>query len=125
MEWTLIGSYDSATDSLVLEDAMMDDKMMKDELSGEIRLGLITPLSGDVAQYGEENLAATNLAVDDFNKYLADKDAGWSIDLTIEDSQTLPTAALEKIQSLRAKGIVRAKAIRSPRDHNLIGRQIS
>ena len=74
-------------------------------LSGEIRLGLITPLSGDVAQYGEENLAATNLAVDDFNKYLADKDAGWSIDLTIEDSQTLPTAALEKIQSLRAKGI--------------------
>ncbi len=32
-------------------------------LSGEIRLGLITPLSGDVAQYGEENLAATNLAV--------------------------------------------------------------
>ena len=74
-------------------------------LSGEIRLGLITPLSGDVAQYGEENLAATNLAVDDFNKYLADKDAGWSIELTIEDSQTLPTAALEKIQSLRAKGI--------------------
>ena len=37
LEWTLIGSYDSATDSLVLEDAMMDDKMMKDELSGEIR----------------------------------------------------------------------------------------
>ncbi len=74
-------------------------------LSGEIHLGLITPLSGDVAQYGEENLAATNLAVDDFNKYLADKDAGWSIELTIEDSQTLPTAALEKIQSLRAKGI--------------------
>ena len=74
-------------------------------LSGEIRLGLITPLSGDVAQYGEENLAATNLAVDDFNAYLADKDAGWSIELTIEDSQTLPTAALEKIQSLRAKGI--------------------
>ncbi len=104
-QWTLIGSYDSATDSLVLEDAMMDDKMMKDKLSGEIRLGLITPLSGDVAQYGEENLAATNLAVDDFNKYLADKDAGWSIELTIEDSQTLPTAALEKIQSLRAKGI--------------------
>ena len=39
-------------------------------LSGEIRLGLITPLSGDVAQYGEENLAATNLAVDDFNKLI-------------------------------------------------------
>ncbi len=31
-QWILIGSYDSATDSLVLEDAMMDDAMKDDEM---------------------------------------------------------------------------------------------
>ena len=33
--WTLIGSYDSATDSLVLEDAMKDDEMMDDAMKDD------------------------------------------------------------------------------------------
>ena len=74
-------------------------------LSGEISLGLISPLTGDIAQYGEENLAATRLAISDFNEYLAGKDAGWSINVVVEDTQTLPTVALEKLQSLRSKDI--------------------
>ena len=74
-------------------------------LSGEISLGLISPLTGDVAQYGEENLAATELAVADFNEYLAGKDAGWSVSMIVEDSETLPTAALERLQSLHARDI--------------------
>ena len=74
-------------------------------LSGEINLGTITPLTGDLAQYGEEDLEATRLAISDFNEYLAGKGAGWSINLVVEDSQTLPTVALEKLQALHARNI--------------------
>ena len=74
-------------------------------LSGEINLGSIAPLTGDLAQYGEEDLAATRLAISDFNEYLAGKGAGWSINLIVEDSQTLPTVALDKLQVLHAKNI--------------------
>ena len=74
-------------------------------LSGDIQIGLIAPLTGAIAQYGEENRAATQLAVDDFNAYLADKGAGWSLDLIVEDSQALPTAALEKLQAMHARDI--------------------
>ncbi len=35
LQWTLIGSYDSATDSLVLEDAMKDDEMMDDAMKDD------------------------------------------------------------------------------------------
>ena len=74
-------------------------------LSGEINLGSIAPLTGDLAQYGEEDLTATRLAISDFNEYLAGKGAGWSINLIVEDSQTLPTVALDKLQVLHAKNI--------------------
>ena len=74
-------------------------------LSGEINLGSITSLTGDLAQYGEEDLTATRLAISDFNEYLADKGAGWSVNLIVEDSQTLPTVALDKLQVLHAKNI--------------------
>ena len=48
---------------------------------------------------------AAKLAIIDFNQYLADKGAEWSLVMTIEDTQTQPTVALDKIQSLHAKGI--------------------
>ena len=75
------------------------------ELSGEIHIGSIMPLTGKLAKHGEENWAGTLLATNDFNKYLADKGAGWWLKTTVEDSQTLPTAALDKLQSLHAKGV--------------------
>ena len=75
------------------------------ELSGVVQIGSLTPLSGDLATYGEENSMAQRIAVNDFNSYLDAKNALWSLELVIEDTQTLPTVALEKIQSLHAKGI--------------------
>ena len=59
----------------------------------------------DPAQHGEEILAATRLAVSDFNGYLAGKGAGWSVNLAVEGSQALPTTALDRLQALHAKGI--------------------
>ena len=75
------------------------------ELSGEIQIGEIAPLSGDWSSNGLQNNVATQFAVDEFNAYLADKGASWSLALTTEDSQTLPTTTLDKIQSLNAKNI--------------------
>ncbi len=76
------------------------------ELSGDIQIGAIVPISGDLATYGVQHNLAQQIAIEDFNAYLAEKDAGWSFSLVSEDSQTLPTVAFEKIQSLYAKGIL-------------------
>ena len=96
-EWTLAGVYFSADDMVVLEAG--------EQLAGEITVGTILPLTGRLSSHGEENWVATELAVADFNEYLADKGAGWSLRAVIEDSQTSPTVALEKLQTHFAKGI--------------------
>ena len=98
--WTLAGTYFSATDTIALEGAMM-----KDGLTGEVEIGSILPLTGRLSKHGEENWVASVLATEDFNKYLADKGATWTLSATVEDSQTSPTVALEKLQALHAKNI--------------------
>ena len=75
------------------------------ELSGEIDMGLILPPTGDPARHGEEILAATRLAVSDFNGYLTGKDVGWSLNLVVEGPQELPTSSLDRLQALHAKGV--------------------
>ena len=74
-------------------------------LSGEITTGAILPLTGSLSSHGEENWAATVLAVDDFNAYLAGKGAGWSLGVVVEDSQTSPAAALEGLRKHFSRGI--------------------
>ena len=74
-------------------------------LSGEVNIGLILPLSGDLATHGEENWEGSKLGVVDFNKHLEEIGAPWSLKMTSEDSATSPVIALEKLTSLNAKGI--------------------
>ena len=45
------------------------------------------------------------IAIADFNAYLEEKDAPWYLSAVREDSQTLPTVALEKVQSFHSKNI--------------------
>ena len=68
-----------------------------------VNIGLLLPLSGDLASHGEEEREAALLAVDDFNDYLAEKGSLWSFNAIVEDSETKPVVALEKIQGLHAK----------------------
>ncbi len=75
------------------------------ELSGEIQIGAIGSLTGKQAFSGEENKIGYELAVDDFNAYLAEKGAGWFLSITSEDSQASPAVTLEKIQALHARNI--------------------
>jgi len=75
------------------------------QLSGEVKIGLILPLSGDLATHGEENWEGSKLGVVDFNKHLEKLGAGWNLKMISEDSMTSPVIALEKLTSLNAKGI--------------------
>ncbi len=106
-EWAVVGSYSQADDAVTMamaDDAAMDGGEMP-ALSGEISVGSLLPLTGDLATHGEENMEGTRLGVADFNEYLAGKGAGWSIRLVEEDSQTNPVVALEKLTALNARGV--------------------
>jgi len=90
------GDSAAVTDSTTLEPS---------RLSGEVNIGLILPLTGDLATHGEENWEGSKLAVVDFNKHLEKIGAPWTLKMTSEDSATSPVIALEKLTSLNAKGI--------------------
>ncbi len=81
------------------------DSMDRSELSGEVTIGLILPLTGDLATHGEENYEGSKFGVSEFNKHLQEIDAPWHLKLVSEDSATNPVIALEKLTSLNAKGI--------------------
>jgi len=75
------------------------------QLSGEVKIGLILPLTGDLATHGEENWEGSKLGVVDFNEHLEKLGAEWHLKMVSEDSATSPVIALEKLTSLNAKGI--------------------
>ncbi|MCE2498576.1 MAG: penicillin-binding protein activator, partial [Nitrosopumilaceae archaeon] len=66
-------------------------------LSGDVTIGLILPLTGDLAHKGHENWEGSKFGLQQFNKYLEERGE--------EDSATNPVVALEKLTSLKAKGI--------------------
>ncbi len=74
-------------------------------LSGEVTIGLILPLTGDLATHGAENHEGSKFGVSEFNKYLQGIDAPWHLKMVSEDSATNPVVALEKLTALHAKGI--------------------
>ena len=74
-------------------------------LSGEVMIGLILPLTGDLATHGIENHAGSKFGVEEFNKHLVEIGAPWYLKMISEDSATNPVIALEKLTSLNAKGI--------------------
>jgi len=74
-------------------------------LSGEVTIGLILPLSGDLATHGIENHEGSKFGVVEFNKHLEEIGAPWNLKMISEDSATSPVIALEKLSALNAKGI--------------------
>jgi len=74
-------------------------------LSGEVTIGLILPLTGDLATHGIENLEGSKFGVVEFNKHLEEIGAPWHLKMVSEDSATSPVIALEKLSALNAKGI--------------------
>ena len=66
--------------------------------------GSLLPLTGGYSSVGVQVNAATVLAVEEFNQYLASKDAGWELVLFQENSASNPVVALEKAQALHSRG---------------------
>jgi len=98
-----IGSTEQAeTGSMTTQIQTMEQNP---QLSGEVTIGLILPLTGDLATHGEENWEGSKLGAIDFNTYLEKLGAGWNLKMVSEDSATSPVIALEKLQVLNAKGI--------------------
>ena len=70
----------------------------------EVRTGSLLPLTGGYSSVGVQMNAATVLAVDHFNEYLAAKSAGWELVLYQENTESNPAVALEKAQVLHSRG---------------------
>jgi len=95
------GTQTNDTDSVTAPVATTENP----QLSGEVKIGLILPLSGDLATHGEENWEGSKLGVVDFNKHLEKLGSAWNLKMISEDSATSPVIALEKLTALNAKGI--------------------
>ena len=76
-----------------------------DAPTGVVQIGGLFPITGDLASIGAHMELASEKAVDDFNQYLAESGASWSLEWVSEDTATSPVIAFEKIQSLYSKGI--------------------
>jgi len=78
---------------------------IESSVTGDIRIGGLFSLSGVLATFGENELAAAQLAVEHVNAFLDSVGAEWTVSIVPEDTQTTPDLALEKLESLAARGI--------------------
>ena len=83
----------------------IDVDVIASPITENVSVGSLLPLTGGYSSVGVQVDAATTLAVEDFNQYLANKDAGWELEVFRENSESNPVAALEKAQSLHSRGV--------------------
>lgn len=74
-------------------------------LSGDIYIGALLPLTGDLASYGENSKVAVEVAAAEINEWFKKSGIPLTVKLVIEDTETKPGPALEKLTSMNAKGI--------------------
>jgi len=74
-------------------------------LPSEIKIGALLTLSGRLETFGKNHLTALELAVSEANDYLQKAGIGVTVKLYVEDTQTDPNVALQKLQALAAQGI--------------------
>ena len=71
----------------------------------EITVGALLSKTGSGKSLGESAETALLIALEEINESLTAQKAGFKIKLLIEDTQTNPDVALQKIQELYSKGI--------------------
>lgn len=72
---------------------------------GEVTIGAIYPLTGDLATRGTHRLASSELGVADFNAFLTSLGIEWNLKMINEDSETKATVAFDKTQVLNTRGV--------------------
>lgn len=80
-------------------------------LTGEIPIGAIFALTGDLGTFGIREKVAVQMAQDDINAYLKAVGANFTIKVLFEDTETKPDVCLTKLQSLAGRGV---KAVIGP-----------
>ena len=70
-----------------------------------VKIGALIPITGVASSLGESEGAALKIATKDINEYLFKTNSSIGIELIIEDSQSNPSASLENLKKLAAKGI--------------------
>ena len=73
--------------------------------TGTLRIGALLPLTGDLASYGETLEITLNLALEDLQDALAATGVSQSVELIIEDTQTSPTVAADKLFQLQQQSV--------------------
>ena len=70
-----------------------------------IRIGALLPLTGDLATFGENDAVAIKVAEEDINRFFEEAGLPYRVEVVIEDTETKPDVALQKLQSLYAQGV--------------------
>ena len=91
----------TASDSISADVAMVANS----SLAGPVTIGGLFPLTGDFGTFGLQMRAAMELAVTDFNDYLAEGNTGWRLEMAVEDTATNTDLALEKIRQMHESGM--------------------
>ena len=73
-------------------------------IAGNVQVGVLLPLSGQLADVGSAAHEATELAVADFNAHLQSIGQRWQMVTILEDTQTDPQTALKGIATLDEAG---------------------
>ncbi len=74
-------------------------------LPSEIKFGALLALTGELASFGNDHMVALQLAVSEANNYLQKAGIPSKVTLDVEDTQTNPNVALQKLQAMYANGI--------------------
>ncbi|RCW62753.1 ABC transporter substrate-binding protein [Saliterribacillus persicus] len=73
--------------------------------SGEINIGAILPLSGELSSKAEMIKLALNISMENANNDLGERGSNLKFNLTVEDSKSEPKEALKKAKELYQQGI--------------------
>lgn len=68
-------------------------------------LGALIPLTGATSSLGEPEDVALKIAVEDVNQYFSRDNSKTRVGLIVEDTQSNPAVALERLKDLAAKGV--------------------
>ena len=81
------------------------EELLEEAEPTEVVFGALISLTGDWSSSGECSQAAIEIVVEDVNDYLSSIDSDTRIRVIVEDTETDPAIALEKLKSLVERGV--------------------
>ena len=74
-------------------------------VTGVVQMGGLFAMTGRLATFGENELAAAQLAAGQVNALLESLGLEWTVEIVVEDTQTMPDLCLEAVESFAGRGI--------------------